>query len=1213
MGLTRRLQRLIKRKEVSIAAKRRRKALMEPLEPRLLLDAAPVAVDDSYAGFEDTELRVVAEDGLMKVDTRDAEQLLGAGSYLYADFGEGVGVYRYYASKWTRINSNDAEGMAKVGSTLYLDCGSSGVYRLGKKIDERNAEQLYGVGTNLYADFGDGVGLYQYDGNAWSVVSGMNPEGMAGVGTTLYVDGGSSGVYQYANGALTQVDTRDAEQLLGAGSYLYADFGEGVGVYRYYAGKWTRTNPNDAEGMAKVGSTLYLDCGSSGVYRLGKKIDERDAEQLYGVGTNLYADFGDGVGLYQYDGNAWSVVSGMNPEGMAGVGTALYVDGGSSGVYQHVRGVLANDTDIDGDPLTATLVSDPAHGTVQFQTDGFFIYMPAGNFNGTDRFSYRVSDGALHSDEAVVTLTVKSVNDPPVVTPQSLTVNEDQGLTGFVSGTDPDGDALTYSKVGTVPLHGTVSVASDGAFTYTPNPDFFGTDSFRFRAYDGKGYSTNGTVSISVLRVNDAPSFMAGTDQTVAEDSGAQSVPGWAAAMSAGPANEASQVLSFVVTNDNAGLFTEQPAISPGGILTYTPDVNANGVANVTVVLRDNGGTARAGVNTSAPQSFLITLTPVNDEPTASGLPDLTVDEDASDRVIDLSQFFADVDLVYGDLLTYTVTASGSIPIPALLDQISEASYTDIHQDLLYTHSGDNRGLNGPQHDLARNNIFNYFENLGLDTSLDPFTYNGGTYYNVVGVQPGTTRPDDIYILGAHYDSVNNPGADDNASGVAAVMEAARVLSAYEFDATLTFIAFDREEQGLKGSTAYANAHAADHILGMISFDMIAYNPAGANHDMLRIYDGDGADDPIMQEMLDAFNVLGYGRGITAVDSGSISASDHAPFDQKGFEAVLLIEYGVWSNPYYHKTTDAVETPGYIDYTFATSVTAGGVGYIVSQSGLTPGNLPFAVSISGDQLILDYLDNRFGAAEVTIRATDTSDLYVEDTFKVTVSPVENLKAAEAPVEGTDAGPVLSSAQLGAIVDEAINRWAETKVVDEDALNRLESVTFQIVDLSGLTLGQASADTIVIDVDAAGWGWFVDATPGDDLEFGLRLNELELMATATSPAFGRMDLLTVVMHEMGHVLGYQDLDSSSDTLMGGTLDAGTRRLSESTAESPKLVQMDKAPGAEVATLLYGAKQGKSSWLEDFLVNGSDCSPFDPMDKIEISIPGNNGEGTKKRLH
>jgi hypothetical protein len=237
------------------------------------------------------------------------------------------------------------------------------------------------------------------------------------------------------------------------------------------------------------------------------------------------------------------------------------------------------------------------------------------------------------------------------------------------------------------------------------------------------------------------------------------------------------------------------------------------------------------------------------------------------------------------------------------------------------------------------------------------------------------------------------------------------------------------------------------------------------------------------------------------------------------------------------------------------------------------------------------------------------------TVTITVNAVDNLMASHAPVEGMDAGPVLSSAQLRAIVDEAIDRWAETKVVDEDALSRLESVTFRIADLSGLTLGQATSGTVLIDVNGAGYGWYVDATAADDLEFGLKLSELELMATATSPALGRMDLLTVVMHELGHVLGYQDLDSSSDALMGGTLDAGTRRLNDSTAESSKLVQMEKVPGGEVDSSLWGAKDKKISWLEDFLVDlaGRKDNPFDPMDKIKISIPGNNGGGSKKKLH
>jgi hypothetical protein len=475
--------------------------------------------------------------------------------------------------------------------------------------------------------------------------------------------------------------------------------------------------------------------------------------------------------------------------------------------------------------------------------------------------------------------------------------------------------------------------------------------------------------------------------------------------------------------------------------------------------------------------------------------------------------------------------------------------------------------------------------------------------------------------MGAHYDSYSStpsngaPGADDNASGVAAVLEAARVLSAYELDATVVYIAFDREEQGLVGSAAYANKHASDNILGVINFDMIAYNPAGTNHNKVRIYDGDGTDDPIKQEVLDAFNVSGYGRGVTAVNSGSIDRSDHAPFDSKGFEAVLLIEYSWGTNSHYHKSTDAVETAGYIDYTFATSIAAGGAGYVVSQARLTDVNLPLTVTLDGDRLILDYLDDLFGDAEITIRATDTANLYVEDTFRVTVNPVQNIMASKAAAEDGDSGKGLTETELQGIAAEAIVRWSETVILDSNAEEQLAKVRFQIADLSGLALGQATPDLVLIDWDAAGWGWFVDTTPFNDVEFGLKLSELELMATSTSSALGRMDLLTVVMHEMGHVLGFEDLDPNAGALMSGTLDASTRRLNDSTPESPKLVQMDSVPGDGVSSLLWGDKDNKASWLEDFLddLAGKKDNPFDPIDKIKISIPGNNGGGGKKKLH
>src|SRR5208283_4112802 len=96
---------------------------------------------------------------------------------------------------------------------------------------------------------------------------------------------------------------------------------------------------------------------------------------------------------------------------------------------------------------------------------------------------------------------------------------------------------------------------------------------------------------------------------------GAQTVNGWATALSAGPPNESSQTLNFIVSNNNNALFSTQPAVSATGVLTFTSAANANGSATVTVQIHDNGGTANGGVDTSAAQTFNITVTAVNDAP----------------------------------------------------------------------------------------------------------------------------------------------------------------------------------------------------------------------------------------------------------------------------------------------------------------------------------------------------------------------------------------------------------------------------------------------------------------------------------------------------------------------------------------------------------------------------------------------------------------------
>ncbi len=145
------------------------------------------------------------------------------------------------------------------------------------------------------------------------------------------------------------------------------------------------------------------------------------------------------------------------------------------------------------------------------------------------------------------------------------------------------------------------------------------------------GVDTSGifTFAIDVTPVNDAPSYTKGGDQAAYEGTGPHSVNGWATSISAGPADENSQTLNFIVSNDNNALFAIPPAISPSGNLTYTLEPHASGTANVSVQLHDSGGTANGGVDVSAVQNFVITVQFVNQPPSFAPGVTQSVKEDS--------------------------------------------------------------------------------------------------------------------------------------------------------------------------------------------------------------------------------------------------------------------------------------------------------------------------------------------------------------------------------------------------------------------------------------------------------------------------------------------------------------------------------------------------------------------------------------------------------
>ncbi len=274
-------------------------------------------------------------------------------------------------------------------------------------------------------------------------------------------------------------------------------------------------------------------------------------------------------------------------------------------------------------------------------------------------------------------------------------------------------------------------------------------------------------------------------------------------------------------------------------------------------------------------------------------------------------------------------------PIDDIVAQVSQAHYADYLTNYLYAGTGYTRQRPSDGWRGAKTNLLSLFTRFGMNVNLDTGTYGGKAYSNVVAVKPGALAAD-IYLVGAHYDSVNCPGADDNASGVAGLLEAARVLSYYTFEATLIFVAFDSEELGLIGSKGYVANHpnVVAAIDGMISMDMIAFNDPNPSRKNTALIYGKTASAPVKNALAEAVTL--YGGGISPIIKGDLPYSDHAPFESAGVKAALLIEgamvSGSYSNPYYHKPQDSIDTPGYIDYAYATNMTRAVVGYLATQA-----------------------------------------------------------------------------------------------------------------------------------------------------------------------------------------------------------------------------------------------------------------------------------------
>ncbi len=228
--------------------------------------------------------------------------------------------------------------------------------------------------------------------------------------------------------------------------------------------------------------------------------------------------------------------------------------------------------------------------------------------------------------------------------------------------------------------------------------------------------------------------------------------------------------------------------------------------------------------------------------------------------------------------------------------------------------------------------LFDAFSALGLDdVRFQGFPFSVYTSRNVIAEKRGETYPDHVFIICGHYDSTSPaplnqtlaPGADDNASGTAAVLEAARVLAAFPLDFTVRFIAFSAEEWGLFGSRAYAAAarQANERILGVINLDMIAYADALPEDLQIIVNSRSGWLADLFLAAAANYGTLGATKTVNA----SFVYSDHSPFWDNGYPALLAIEDDPLNNPYYHQTSDTLDK---LDLGFFTAAARASVGLL---------------------------------------------------------------------------------------------------------------------------------------------------------------------------------------------------------------------------------------------------------------------------------------------
>ena len=704
----------------------------------------------------------------------------------------------------------------------------------------------------------------------------------------------------------------------------------------------------------------------------------------------------------------------------------------------------------------------------------------------------------------------------------SVTVTEVQGNAANI------GVATNTDNSGLSGVFGTVTLAADGSFTYEPPPGFVGTDTFEYTVTDNEGDTDTATVSITI------------SDMI------------WFIDNSSGGANQGTLNNPFTsITDFNNAQGASRPNAIAGDSIFID---GGSGNYSTGITLQDNQILVGEGATAT-----IETITGLTSPTFSNSLPSTG----GSNPVVDGNIVLASGNTIRGFTLNGGMTGSnvGTLSVSEMtinsgaiegldIDAVSGSNVADI--EVVDSIFAGGEAIRVESTGSAR---------YDLDVIDSTFTDATNDIQAIVGGSGGVH--DINYIGNTSTNSNNNSGGDFviqmlNGADVTFDIQGNNIqLGAQLFSGDAIQVVGDGNAEGRIGGASASDGNTID----------------GAGGDGIRLDMGGSSTQSagnINWTILIQNNDIGATDGVA--DEGiQILSDNHSGTINLTVEDNTIANTGEQGLQIFHGNE--------VDFS-----SGGNIFARVANNTFT--NIPDATetiliqTLDGVTLDLDIqgndgngLDGGSGGDEIELDEFGSSTFRLEQTSAANISSVNNSASVEFDTSITDFGvavdptlpsnplkvnnlpasdissreiltdrtneTTLTETELEIIVSEAINRWTEAGL-SEAQIETLESVTYEITDLRDWYIGSASGTHIQIDTNAFGWNWFVDSTPEEDSEFSqISANSFE--AEISSPAFGQIDLLTTVMHEMGHVLGLSDVHGRDNQaqLMSSHITAGTR--------------------------------------------------------------------------